>query len=457
MEVEVEESKEDILKKLEELKKQVDEIEITELKKDRMDQIGDLYQKFENTEEAKNWYLKSIQMGSIEAYDKLALLYTNEEAYDKALETYHKKLEIVEEDDGKMKTFHEIAWVYDEHLKEYDEAKLWYERAKNILEKSSTKFIPTIFNLADIYKDEGNYEKAIELFESIEDEDPDVLSKMISIYQRKQDNENIKKYVERGLEIEDPHCQNMYANILEYGRYGFEKNLKLAFEYFQKAANHPVNFSDSAQRRIPHLYYNGIGCERDLVKSHKALLAIKNHNWITRFNLAMDYENGTGCDRDIQKAFDMYLELAEEGDPDGMYMVGRFKETGKLGPINLVEAIEWYRKGAEKEDKDCYKKLYDLTTKDRDAKRGWLEKWALKNWLDLQYKYSEKTKELRVQQGFIHDWVSKIRKQEEEILELKHKIDELEMRPPCVECGFEGGEIYKATAERFNKNIGKLV
>jgi TPR repeat protein len=45
-------------------------------------------------------------------------------------------------------------------------------------------------------------------------------------------------------------------------------------------------------------------------------------HYIAQYNIAISYKNGIGVDKDINKAFEIFNQLAERGNVEGIMMLG---------------------------------------------------------------------------------------------------------------------------------------
>lgn len=124
-----------------------------------------------------------------------------------------------------------------------------------------------------------------------------------------------------------PEAQFYLADCYGSGALGLEIDPKEAFKLYQAAAKE--NHAESA-------YRTAVCCE-------------------------MGAEEGGGTSRDYAKAVQWYRRAATLGDGPGMYKLGAILLKGLLGQQrNVVEAVIWLKRGAEKADADNPHALHEL-------------------------------------------------------------------------------------------------
>lgn len=74
--------------------------------------------------------------------------------------------------------------------------------------------------------------------------------------------------------------------------------------------------------------------------------AAKNHHW-AQFNLATLMLREEGTPGAVATALTLLVRSARQGNAKAMNMIGRYREFGWSGPINIPSAIRWYRRAAE--------------------------------------------------------------------------------------------------------------
>ena len=138
--------------------------------------------------------------------------------------------------------------------------------------------------------------------------------------------------------------QLFVANCYMEGDTGaVDRNDKKAFEWYMKGAE---NDNAICQYYVGYCYANGVGTKAD---EQKALV------WYTRaaekgHTLSKQIVEGYTGKKVIVKGegspFDSYMFSAENGDPESMFIIGRYYEEGIGTEKNLQEAKKWYNKAA---------------------------------------------------------------------------------------------------------------
>ncbi|RMH17921.1 MAG: sel1 repeat family protein [Gammaproteobacteria bacterium] len=149
----------------------------------------------------------------------------------------------------------------------------------------------------------------------------------------------IKEYAEKG----DPEAQNYLGNLYSRGQ-GVEKNLELAAEWYQKAANQ--GHADAQN------------------------------------NLGIAYSRGLGVAKDGVYAMALFRQAAEKGHIDAQNNLGGILITGQGVERNIPEAIRWFKKAAAKNSAKAQFNLGLIYSNGmgvrRDIQQGvaWLQKAA---------------------------------------------------------------------------------
>ena len=71
----------------------------------------------------------------------------------------------------------------------------------------------------------------------------------------------------------------------------------------------------------------------------------KSHAW-AQFNLGMLLLHDSGHPGDVATALTLFVRSARQGNAKAMNMIGRYREFGWTGRIDLASAIRWYRRAA---------------------------------------------------------------------------------------------------------------
>ncbi|EXX61269.1 Skt5p [Rhizophagus irregularis DAOM 197198w] len=139
-------------------------------------------------------------------------------------------------------------------------------------------------------------------------------------------------------------AQNFVGLCYDHG-YGTIKNEKLAFEYYEKAANNGII---DAVYNLGISYKNGEGIEKDHNKAFELLKQSAEEGHITGlFMLGYCYNNGIGTKIDDQKAFELVRESANLGYDVAQNNLAILYEKGDGITKDIDKAIYWYEKSAK--------------------------------------------------------------------------------------------------------------
>ncbi len=136
-----------------------------------------------------------------------------------------------------------------------------------------------------------------------------------------------------------------------------KRNQKLAFEWYQRAADAP-NPSAEALYHLGLAYQSGLeaaGVKANalLAAEHMSRAAALNHR-DAQLALAVVYSNGLAAAADPSRrfaknqalAFDWFLKAAHNGSADAMFNVGLCYALGQGTQPNAIKELEWYLKAA---------------------------------------------------------------------------------------------------------------
>ena len=216
--------------------------------------------------------------------------------------------------------------------------------------------------------------------------------------------------LDNDLEQGDVDAQNNLGLCYKNGD-GVEKNLELAFYWFQKSAEQG---NADAQYQVGYCYENGEGVEKNLeLAFHWFQKSVEQGNADAQNYLGVCYGDGEGVEKNVELAFHWFQKSAEQGHTYAQYNLGVCYEYGKGVEKNLELAFHWYQKSADPSDVDaCH--------------------------LVISRKRSERTI------GEFYQLRSNEQKLQTENEQLKAKIAELEITVPI-----EGGSEYQEAKKRF--------
>ena len=140
-------------------------------------------------------------------------------------------------------------------------------------------------------------------------------------------------------------AQVVYGQMLLDG-HGVERDLQAAFRWFGIASKADDVDGVNMLGRCHEL---GWGTAIDIAEARRCYqrAAARNHHW-AQFNLATLLLREEGTPGAVATALTLLVRAAREGNAKAMNMIGRYREFGWSGPINIPSAIRWYRRAAER-------------------------------------------------------------------------------------------------------------
>ncbi|WP_378179294.1 CHAT domain-containing protein [Aquimarina sp. SS2-1] len=250
------------------------------------DNMGNVFTKNGEDEKAIEYYHKSINIGSelfgedyienAKSYKNIGALYTNEKQYEKALLNYKKSLKIYlqayREKNIKVASLNfDIADLHYEK-KEYDTSLQFYEKAllgyKEVLAADHPKIVNLNLRIANIYTKRKKYDNALQYYE-----------KGLDIFKN--------RYGKTHLLTSD-----FYYSIGTV--YNEKKEFEIAISYFDKAviANKKTKYPDKELEEFdPSQYYDS-----------KLLLKVLHEKAKTLYVSYLQFKN----DEDLHKSLKIY-------------------------------------------------------------------------------------------------------------------------------------------------------
>ncbi|RGB24232.1 hypothetical protein C1646_773375 [Rhizophagus diaphanus] len=178
-----------------------------------------------------------------------------------------------------------------------------------------------------------------------------------------------------------------YVGICYQFSYGIVKNEKLAMKYFEEVFN--KNFSAGAFK-ISLIHYN----EKDLKMAiYWCEKAANLGHYIAQYNIAVSYKNGIGVDKDINKAFEIFNQLAERGNVEGIMMLVTCYYKGTGTNVNKQKAFELFQKAANLGYSEGKRNIAYMYEKGEGVDKDYVKSFELyqqlagKNDLEAQYRY----------------------------------------------------------------------
>jgi enhanced entry protein EnhC len=191
----------------------------------------------------------------------------------------------------------------------------------------------------------------------------------------------------------NPDAQLKLAYLLEYG-IGGPQNIAQAASWYENAANQGQIL---AQYRLGYLQHMGylsgkpdyeqakkwytlaaehfapaavaLGFIYETVDDNYALalhaytLAANQNNALGQFNLGLMYEQGKGVAVDVRRAEQLYLLAANQEHTQAMTQLAGLYLSGALGAPDEGNAIFWFKKAADKNNRDAWYQLGLLSEK----------------------------------------------------------------------------------------------
>ena len=213
------------------------------------------------------------------------------------------------------------------------------------LDKNSSK---EIIDKACRYEEEGNYEKALDLFLKLANKgDASAQSHVGYMYGEghgvSQNDREAVKWYRKAAQKNDAAGQYNLGMMYETGR-GVEQNYIEAVKWYRKAAEQGLA---EAQYGLSLMYSEGKGVPKSETEEMKWLQrAVKQKNADAQCSLALKYEYGIGVSQNYEAAMELYLRAAEQGNDKAQWLIGMMYENGKGVIPNNSKAAKWYKMAA---------------------------------------------------------------------------------------------------------------
>jgi TPR repeat protein len=175
-------------------------------------------------------------------------------------------------------------------------------------------------------------------------------------------SEKAFEYYEKASNQGHVISQIYLGGMYEHG-IGKAKNLKKAFEYYEKAADnslnslfefnklslqiYPAQGNTQAQHHLGYMYQFGIGTVKNLKKAFEYYEKAANQGYAhSQYNLGIMYYGGTGTSKNLEKAFEYYEKAANQGHAHSQNRLGYMYQFGIGKEKNLEKSLEYYEKAA---------------------------------------------------------------------------------------------------------------
>ncbi len=138
-------------------------------------------------------------------------------------------------------------------------------------------------------------------------------------------------------------AQVVYGQMLLDG-HGVERDAAAAFRWFRIAAS---SGDPDGINMVGRCYENGWGVapDREQAREWYRQAAAKSHAW-AQFNFGMTLMQDGATPGEAATALTLFVRAARRGNAKAMNMIGRFRECGWIGRVDLASAQRWYRRAA---------------------------------------------------------------------------------------------------------------
>ena len=161
----------------------------------------------------------------------------------------------------------------------------------------------------------------------------------------------LEKSAENGNKMAAKVLYNIYSTNRDF----FDTNKSL--KWLKLIAREDSILTNELANRL----WDGIGCEvneeNDRLAFEVLQKAAKDGDRSAQHNLGWAYKMGRGCEVNYLMAHKLFRDA---GKPNSFYHLGDMYERGLGVQTDLCKAIEYYKKGAEKESKKAIKRLEEL-------------------------------------------------------------------------------------------------
>ena len=302
-----------------------------------MCQIGLLYDSgkgvAKNIDTANQWYLKAGEAGFSYGYTNLADNYKSAKNYDKAIEYFHKAVEMGNEDAIRDEA-NFIKTIADDYYSAEDNAKAmeYYLKAADKGNGGAMHLIAKIYFLGlgvskDINAAKQWLQKAGEAGASSAYKDLAVIA------QNENDYTKAMEYYLKAADMGNGEAMCRIGLLYDSGK-GVTKNIDTANQWYLKAGEAGLSYG----------YYNLANNYNSAEEYTKAmeyyLKAADMGNGEAMCQIGLLYNLGKGVAKNIDTANQWYLKAGEAGDSDGYYCLAENCRS-------LSQAIEYYRKAAD--------------------------------------------------------------------------------------------------------------
>ncbi|OUS36860.1 hypothetical protein A9R00_11340 [Oleispira antarctica] len=187
--------------------------------------------------------------------------------------------------------------------------------------------------------------KSVKAFEDLRME---MLALKNALEESNSDKEKEKLALAYLQKSKDMSLYELYNKGIDYwfGVKGVDKNYKIAFKWFKKAAD--LGDSD-AQFNLGVIYTSGKGVQQDYKEALYWYKKSADQGHVdAQFNLGIKYEFGEeGFQKNMKQAIYWYQKAADQGNAEAESKLGFLFERGEGVQQDYKEALYWYKKSAD--------------------------------------------------------------------------------------------------------------
>lgn len=202
-----------------------------------------------------------------------------------------------------------------------------------------------LFNIAQATMNESTYKQSIELFEqSAAENNIDALLQLAYCYNTGDgvsfDDEKALIYIKKAADLGSAEACYQYAYSL-YMDYEDD-----AYIYLQNSITNDI--TGKAHYLLGLIYYHGIGCEINVLKSFESHLISANRGYKdAMFELYLFYSKGIGVNVDLKIALEWNEKAANLNHSVACYNMGWYYETGTQYLQDIEKALSYYQKASD--------------------------------------------------------------------------------------------------------------
>lgn len=299
----------------------------------------------QNTDTAKEYYLKAAMGGHPAAQNTIGSFYGIEKDYEKALQWYYKAAEV-----GDANALCNIG-IY--HLFGYGIEKDEKTAVEWFMKAAVKGQAVARYNLAYCYLSglgvTQNFKAAEQWFLKAAEQGMSLAEYMVGYnyltgeYFKK----NIKKavyWLTKAAEKNQPNAQTALGKMHMEGE-GVKVDYAKAKTLLEKAVKQGDAF---AYYHLGCIYSAGLSVQQDDEKAVSLWKIAAEHGVAqAQHDLGVSYFRGAGIEKNEQKAFEWFYKSAQQNWPDGVYNLARCYEFGRGTTKDIEKALEYYLKAQE--------------------------------------------------------------------------------------------------------------